>query len=1211
MNKDIKLFLSSTFDDKMQDERDFFRNEINTELNHIVGQVGKNLFLYDYVLGISKDEVFSNVLDICFRKVDESDFFVGIVGNNYGTHVNDKLKENYTGKYKELIDEGIRENLSVLELEFIESLKNTNQKKLFFIQDAITDSNTEVQKLITRIKTNISTNISIFYYSKYENILSELKQYFENEFKNEIDKFTTERKNRNLVYANKTRYYVPNESSQKILYELDDYVNNDSRKIFVLSGDAGSGKRTVLSQWIQQEKKNVSSSETKIISAFAGVEGKTISDILLKIYCQAPFDDKLLSINQDKKDEQSLLGRFAQFTLEVSKQFQKTIIIIDGINLLEFTSDWKGNKYWWLNKQLEDNVKVIVSATDNKFDETRFEVHKILFQNLSELIETYLYKEGKEQIYNIFRKKLAFEAKDDLPVFARLLCTEICMTAKYDTIDRILDEYKKFSSTGKSDILSLYKEFLTRLAKRQSLKNNAVQEICHYLYYSENGLRKRTLQQFFKDGDNQVNSFYSLLYHELIKNVDDKIAFSTVYFRQAVKELYIDSCCSICSLNHKETAYRTAIINELEKSQYAKERGAIAERAYQIYQISDKQRMYDLLSDIDNADVLYWMNRIRFLEYLNLIEDKDNLYKNKSNENLSYKIVLFLSFYYKEISNYNESLVWFKNTLVINEKALGKEHPNTATTYNNIGEIYRVQGDYAFALEYYGKALNIVEKVLGTEHPDIATSYNNMAVVYNNKGDYARALENYEKALNIREKVLGKEHPDTATTYNNMGIVYENKSDYARALVYYGKAIDIEEKALGTEHLDTAITYINMAGVYRAQGNYAYALEYYRKALDIYEKVLGTEHFDTVTPYNNMAGVYSDKGDYARALEYYEKALDIVEKVLGTEHPYAASTYNNMAGIYRTQGDYARALEYYEKALNIKEKVLSTEHPDVASTYNNMGEIYYYKGDYARALEYYGKALDIKEKVLGTEHPDTATTYNNIGMVYDKKGDFARALEYYGKDLAISEKILGTEHPDTATTYNNIGSVHNHKRDYACALEYYGKALVIRKKALGTGHLYTATTYNDMAVVYDNKGDYALALEYYGKALDIYEKVLGTEHPDTATPYNNIAAVYYHTGDYARALEYYGKALNIKEKVLGTEHPDTVAIYNNIAAVYRVQGNYDRTLEWYLKSMPVFIKVFGKTHPNTETVFKNIVDVYEQIGNPELFDEWLKKNLMM
>ena len=48
---------------------------------------------------------------------------------------------------------------------------------------------------------------------------------------------------------------------------------------------------------------------------------------------------------------------------------------------------------------------------------------------------------------------------------------------------------------------------------------------------------------------------------------------------------------------------------------------------------------------------------------------------------------------------------------------LGKEHPDTAATYNNIGGVYRAQGDYAKALEYYRKANAVFLSVLGEEHP--------------------------------------------------------------------------------------------------------------------------------------------------------------------------------------------------------------------------------------------------------------------------------------------------------------------------------------------------------------------------------------------------------------------------------------------------------------------------------------------------------------
>jgi len=1126
MNREIKLFLSSTFDEKMLKERDYFRNEINAELNHIVGQIGKNLFIYGYELGISKDELFSNILDIVFRKIDKSDYFVGIVGDNYGTPINyvpERSIDYYTGKFKELVNKGIQEDLSPLELEFIKSLENKNQKKIFFIQDTILSSNIKIQKLIIRIKTSTAANVSIFYYRQYEDILFELKQYFKNEISNELYKLNKEEINRNLIYANKTRYYVPNATTQKILNELDNYVNNDSRKIFVLSGDAGSGKRTTLMQWIRQQEENyILNSETKIISAFAGIEGLAIKDILLKIFSHVPSDDKLY-INQ--KDEKSLLSRFAKFTLEVSQRFSKIIIIIDGINQLKFTSDWE-SKYWWLNIQLENNVKVIVSTTDN-VEDTHFDVHKILFQNLSKLIKIYLYKEGKEQLYNNFREKLDFEAKDELPIFARLICTEICMTAKYDTIDAILDEYnRRFSSFKDSNIFILYKGFLKRLSKRISLKNNVVQEICRYLYYSENGLHIDTLQQLFKDGDEQVNSFYFLFYNELIINYDGKITFSTIYFRQAVEDFYIDE--------DKETAYRTVLIDILEKNNHAKERDTIAERAFQIFRIRDKQRMYDLLSDIDIAEELYSVNRIRFLEYLDLIEDKDNLYENENNEILSDKNVNFLALYYKEVSNYNKSLLLQQNALAINENTLGKGHPNTATTYNNIGELYMMMGHNNRALEYYSKALSIYESILGNVNPDLAFTYNNIGLVYVNKGDYYMALEYYNKTLAIYENILGKENPNMLSTYNNIAVVYLSMGNYDRALEYSHKALVIVENVLGREHTDTAITYNNIASIFNAQGNYDLALEYYSKTLAIYEIIL-------------------DK-----------------------KHPDLASTFNNIGLIYANKGDYDLALEYYSKTLAIHENILGIEHPNMASTYNNIGLIYDMKGEYDWALEYYEKALAINEKALGKGHLSTATTYNNIASVYRVFGNYDIALEYYYKALVIYENNLGIEHPDVASTYNNIGLVYDNKNDYDCALGYYRKALVINEKALGKEHPSTAITYNNIAAVYLAHSNYDIALEYYRKALDIYGNILGKEHPHIATTYNNIGEIYRIQGNYDLALEWYLKGLPILVKVLGIDHPNTIKVFNNIAFSFEKSGKAEPFEVWLKQNYGIKQKFSNK-----------------------------------
>jgi tetratricopeptide (TPR) repeat protein len=69
-------------------------------------------------------------------------------------------------------------------------------------------------------------------------------------------------------------------------------------------------------------------------------------------------------------------------------------------------------------------------------------------------------------------------------------------------------------------------------------------------------------------------------------------------------------------------------------------------------------------------------------------------------------------------------------SLMINEKALGPEHPDVATSLNNLAGLYRAQGKYAEAEPLYKRALAIREKVLGPEHPHVAIVCKNMAGLY-------------------------------------------------------------------------------------------------------------------------------------------------------------------------------------------------------------------------------------------------------------------------------------------------------------------------------------------------------------------------------------------------------------------------------------------------------------------------------------------------
>ncbi len=69
----------------------------------------------------------------------------------------------------------------------------------------------------------------------------------------------------------------------------------------------------------------------------------------------------------------------------------------------------------------------------------------------------------------------------------------------------------------------------------------------------------------------------------------------------------------------------------------------------------------------------------------------------------------------------------WERTLVPDEAVLGPEHPNTATSLNNLSFLLRAQGDLAGAKPYYERALAIREAALGPDHPNTRTVRDHLA----------------------------------------------------------------------------------------------------------------------------------------------------------------------------------------------------------------------------------------------------------------------------------------------------------------------------------------------------------------------------------------------------------------------------------------------------------------------------------------------------
>ncbi|RDW56351.1 hypothetical protein BP5796_13226 [Coleophoma crateriformis] len=201
-----------------------------------------------------------------------------------------------------------------------------------------------------------------------------------------------------------------------------------------------------------------------------------------------------------------------------------------------------------------------------------------------------------------------------------------------------------------------------------------------------------------------------------------------------------------------------------------------------------------------------------------------------------------------------------RETLDLNKKVLGREHPDTLISMDILGRTLSLQGKYAEAEILHREALHLGEKILGPEHPDTLTSMANLASIYWSQGRWKEAEELGVEVLEMRKMVLGLEHPDTLTSMANLASIYQSQGRWKEAEELEVETLEMRKMVLGLEHPDTLTSMANLASIYQSQGRWKEAEELEVETLEMRKMVLGLEHPDTLTSMANLASIYQSQG---------------------------------------------------------------------------------------------------------------------------------------------------------------------------------------------------------------------------------------------------------------------------------------------------------------------------------------------------------------
>jgi tetratricopeptide (TPR) repeat protein len=301
--------------------------------------------------------------------------------------------------------------------------------------------------------------------------------------------------------------------------------------------------------------------------------------------------------------------------------------------------------------------------------------------------------------------------------------------------------------------------------------------------------------------------------------------------------------------------------------------------------------------------------------------------------------------------------------------------------FEGLGRFYQGQGLYQVAEFWYQQLVKVCQTLFTGDHPDVATSLNNLAYLYESQGKYSEAKPLYLDALEMRRRLFTGDHPDVASSLNNLASLYKSQGKYIEAEPLYLDALEMTKRLFTGDHPDVATSLNNLASLYDNQGKYSEAEPLYLEALEMTKRLFTGDHPDVATSLNNLALLYDNQRRYSEAEPLYLDALEMRRRLFTGDHPAVATSLNNLASFYYRQGKYSEAEPLYLDALKMKRRLFTGDHPDVADSLNNLAVLYYSQGKYSEAEPLYLEALAMSERVQGTNHPTTIICRNNLQLL--------------------------------------------------------------------------------------------------------------------------------------------------------------------------------------------------------------------------------------
>ncbi len=439
----------------------------------------------------------------------------------------------------------------------------------------------------------------------------------------------------------------------------------------------------------------------------------------------------------------------------------------------------------------------------------------------------------------------------------------------------------------------------------------------------------------------------------------------------------------------------------------------------------------------------------------------------------------------------------FRDSLACTEELKGKMSVACAETLGLLADLYRDLGKLSEAESEIMQAIEIYEGAseVADSNEICVQLYLRLAELQVGCEKFAEARQSYDRTLQLLDTLEGMNSPFAAMVFKSFALLERREGHESEAEKKLRKALGILERSSGPGSPDFASILVLLADGYLQQGGVQVAESLFMQAHSIYKDMLSPTDPERIGVQLRLAFVAMQMNQLSKAESFYKEAIKSYEDA-GTKDPLLAEVQNGLAEMYIRSGKFEEAFALAQASLTIRERDLDNFHPAIAQSLNNLAVIYDRRGDHALAAKSHQRALEIRREAFGKDHPAVTQSLDNLAATYRMQGKFEQAATLITESVEIWSRHGGEAHPAVAQGCHNLALIKIDEKEYEEAEELLKRARRILEQNEQQHAFYLAQVFETMAGLYERMHRTAESSEYAARAMKI-------RHPDKMTRQEN------------------------------------------------------------------------------------------------------------